>query len=201
MNARARPSNVPPQGALRAARLAARRAPRPWWPGRLRAAGAMIALAAALALAGCGYEQNRPRLPGKAERLTIGLVQNRTYTGELDVRLREEIRKRLLLNDAVVLTSPEQSELTLELDLNRLDITRTRDLSNTNVSGLTFALTGRMVVVATRDRTRRYMNEPIAVTTSLSFDRPVIETPSVRDEGISDLLRAFAREVELRLLW
>lgn len=161
----------------------------------------MIALAAALALAGCGYEQNRPRLPGKAERLTIGLVQNRTYTGELDVRLREEIRKRLLLNDAVVLTSPEQSELTLELDLNRLDITRTRDLSNTNVSGLTFALTGRMVVVATRDRTRRYMNEPIAVTTSLSFDRPVIETPSVRDEGISDLLRAFAREVELRLLW
>jgi hypothetical protein len=201
MNAPARPSNVPRQGTLRAAPLAARPTPRSAGARRFGAPGCAIALATLVALAGCGYEQNRPRLPGKAERLTIGLVQNRTYTGELDVRVREEIRNRLLLNGAVVLTSPERSELTLELDLNKLDIVRARDLTNTAVSSLSFVLTGRMVVADTRDPNHRYVNEAVVVTTSLNFDRPVLETPSVRDEGIGDLVRAFAKEVELRLLW
>ncbi|MCH7476625.1 MAG: hypothetical protein IIA14_00810 [SAR324 cluster bacterium] len=170
---------------------------------RKNRAGAIALLAGlfvvGLAVAGCGYRQEVPRLPDKATSIGIGSVKNRTATGQLDVLLKTALIRQLSRNPAFFLTGGERSQLILEIDLSRLDVSRARSVSNPEISSLAFTLRGKMKLIRRADGKAIFSGASISANTHLDFDLPVIETPALRDEGINDLVTAFARAVEERL--
>jgi len=174
-------------------------------PARLRvrppraAVLALAVLLGALLPAGCGYEQARPGLPAGARSLAIGLVRNATYRGELDVLLHDALRQRLLRAPGVHLTTPARSDLLLVVELTELDVVRARNLDDTNLSSLTFRLKGRMALYDQRGEHRQLTAGPVTAASVLNFARPVIETPSVQDEGLEEVIGVFAAEVEARV--
>ncbi len=160
--------------------------------------GAALVLAAALG--GCGYRQAVPRLPGDAGRLAIGPVRNHTFTGELDVRLREALRRRLLAHAFVRPVAGARSELVLEIDLDALDVQRRVDAIDPGRRVLTFTVRGRMRVRDRRGEDAVVHDQRVSAAEAVVVDATALETPAVRDEGIDDALDAFAAQVERRLL-
>ncbi len=165
--------------------------------GRRLTALLAVALLATLASgAGCGYRMESRGLPEGAASLGIGTIRNRTFTGELDVRLKHELRRKLLRNPAFALVSPERSQLVLEVDLLRADFVRSLDVSNTSISSLVLVLEGRINLRKARGGQPVIRNAGVAVSTRLDFDRSVIESAAVRDEIEHDAVVAFAAKVE-----
>ena len=166
-------------------------------------AGAIALLAGlfvvGLAVAGCGYRQEVPRLPDNATSVGIGSVKNLTSTGQLDVLLKTALIRQLSRNPALFLTGGERSQLILDIELSRLDVSRARSVSNAEISSLAFGLQGKMNLIRRVDGKAIISNAGIGANTHLDFDLQVIETPALRDEGINDLVIAFARAVEARL--
>jgi hypothetical protein len=157
------------------------------------------ALTALLLTGACGYRMDTVGLPDNAKSLGIGQIRNYTYTGELDVRLKHELRRKLLRNPAFTLTSPEHSELVLEVSLTRLTVSRPLDVSDTDLSALLYRLRGSVSVFRTFPERRLVLKQRITTIVRLDFDRPVMETPAVRDEINEDVVIAFAAEIEQAL--
>jgi hypothetical protein len=155
---------------------------------------------ALLALAGgCGYRLETARLPAGAATVYLGLVENRTQTGELDVRLRDKLRATVLRHSAAALAPLEQADLILDVALTGLNITRARDLASTNLQSVVIDLTGNITLVDRRTGRAQYRNTPLAVQARQDFDTPVVETPAIRADGINDVLDAFVAGVEKML--
>ena len=167
------------------------------------AAGLIAVLLVAAALTGpaggCGYRMEGQGLPGNARSLGLGQINNLTFTGELDVRLRSELRRVLLRNPAFSLTSPEASELVMEINLTRLTVTRPLDVSDTDLSSLRYQLRGTMLLFRREPVKRRILRTRLVARVRLDFDRAVMETPAVRDEIGEDVIIAFAELVEKAL--
>lgn len=170
--------------------------PPAWRPGLCAAIGLAWCLVLA---AGCGYRQDSPTLPGGARSLGIDVIHNQTFRGGVDVMLQKALRRLLLRNPALRLTSPVRGDLLLVVQLQDLTITRARSLTDTSISSLSYGLSGRMALYDNRDNAREVLSEDVSASAVLTFTRPVIETPSVQDEGLEDVIAAFAREVEARL--
>lgn len=160
---------------------------------------AALVLLAALA-AGCGYHMERRRLPDGARHLALEVVRNRTFTGELDVRLRAELRRLLFRDAGIRLTSRAESEQVLEITLTDIAVSRARSLDATDVSQLGYTLSGEMTLLETRSGRPLIDGQRVVGRSSLDFRRARIESPAVRDEGINDALADFARNVRDRLL-
>ncbi len=156
-------------------------------------------LAAALLLAGCGYSMETRSLPDHAHSLSIGKVRNLTYTGELDVRVKQELRQKLLRNPALVLKSPKESDLVLDIDLDSLNVSRALDVSDTDLSSLLYSLSGGMTLYRPFPRKTVVLQRKVSASTRLNFNQAVIETPAVRDEITTDVILAFVAEIEHQL--
>ncbi len=166
----------------------------------MRRGAARMAFAALLpGLVGCGYQMEAQHLPQNASTLAIGAVRNRTFTGELDLRLKDQLRRRLMRNPSFALTAAEGSELILEIDLTHAAFIRALDVSNTNLSSLSMRLRGRVRLRGTGAEAKLIRSQAISVGVTLSFDQPVIETPAVRDEITGDAIAAFVERVEAML--
>ncbi len=148
-----------------------------------------------LAVAGCGYRMETEGLPGNAHSLGIGRIRNLTHTGELDVRLRTELRRRLARNPSFRLTPPERAELQLEVALTRLRVTRPLDVSDTDLSSLRYVLGGVMTVFRRMPERKQIMRRKVNAMVRLDFDRAVIETAAVRDELDEDVIIEFAGQI------
>ena len=172
------------------------RAPR---PNRLPVRAALLLLLVALPAAGCGYRQDIPRLPGGARSLSVEAIRNYTDMGELDVRLRAHLRQRLAQQAHISLLPAAQGALVLSIDLDRFTLARTLDPTLAIERTFTYTLTGRLTRVDPRTGVRHLNGEAITVSAARAYP-PVLETPAIRDEGINDLLAAFAEQVEQRLL-
>ena len=72
-------------------------------------------LVLAVAVASCGYQLDGPRLPNNASRLSIATVKNETTTGELDIRLQQLLRSRMLRHTSFDLVAAEGSDMSLEV--------------------------------------------------------------------------------------
>lgn len=178
-------------------RLLPRGGPRPCGgtlPGVPLLAAALLAVA--LLGAGCGYRMETPTLPGNARSLGIGQIRNLTYTGELDVRLKNALRNQLLRNPGFLLTSPERSELVLEISLDELKVSRPLDVADTELSALVYRLRGTVTVYRMGPEKLEILKKRITAGSRLDFDIPVLETPAVRDEIRDDVIVAFAVKVE-----
>ena len=149
-----------------------------------------------LGLAACGYHMEGEYLPENLTTLSIGPIHNRTYTGELDVRLKHELRRKLSRNPNLRLAGQGRGELTLEIELTSANIIRRLDVSDTDLSSLRMRLKGKMILRRTDVRTRIVRQRKISVLARLGFDTPVIETPAVRDEITNDAIILFAEQVE-----
>ncbi len=156
-------------------------------------------LAILLGMTGCGYRMEQRGLPEQATSLGIGSIKNLTYTGELDVRLRHELRRKLLANPAFALISPERSQLILEVDLNRADFVRALSVSNTDISSLRIDLVGVVNLRRPRQKIPVIANAVIRASATLNFDSSVIESAAVRDEIENDVIVAFVKKVETLL--
>lgn len=152
-----------------------------------------------LTAAGCGYQMESSRLPGNATTLAIGNIRNLTYTGQLDIRLKSALRRKLERNPAIRLTAPGSGELLLEIELTELRVGRALDLADTDISSLGYVLSGRMLVRRTGGDKRILIREGVTASTTLNFNQPVIETPAVREEVAADVIDLFAEQVEKRL--
>jgi hypothetical protein len=160
-----------------------------------RAALGLVGVLLALA-AGCGYRVDTPRLPGNAGTLAIGVIRNRTFQGELDVRLQHRLRSLLLKHPGFELGPPDHSDLILDIELTQFRVVRGRDLASTNLTNVSFQLVG-LVSVYDRRQSRYYVNrQPVNSTSRLDFDSPTVETPAIRDEGLEDAVSSFAIQVE-----
>ena len=170
-----------------------RRCPRyrPWW------AGLAIWL---LLLGACGYGPDQARLPGDARSLSIGIIQNRTNAGELDVRLHSMLRQRLLRHPNIIVTSPDKSNLLLETRLNELRIVRERDVSSATVTSLSYTLLGDFSLLDQRDGVYWWSRQPVTASAALNFNVPTLETPAVQDEALNDTLERFADQLERYIL-
>ncbi|MBC8259142.1 MAG: hypothetical protein H8E38_09000 [SAR324 cluster bacterium] len=84
---------------------------------------------AGLFFSGCGYviEGNNPVLPKEAKTLAILPIQNQTYKAGLETDLAEQLKLLLRSNSSVKLTSSGQADLSLSINLLKLE---------TSVSGL-----------------------------------------------------------------
>ena len=151
-------------------------------------------------VAGCGYHMDKPRLPGGARNLSVAVIRNQTFTGEVDVRLQHELR-RLLYRDAGIHVTPrEQSQLNLEISIRKLVIVRRTSLQNTSVKNLTYRLSGEISLIDTDTGEVLIDGHPIATATRLDFIQAQLETPAIRDEILTDALKEFAQLIVDRLL-
>jgi hypothetical protein len=141
-----------------------------------------------------------PRLPNDRQTIAVAPVRNRTYEAELDVRLQQELRRRFFRDAAIRVGTPERSDLVLTVELERLLLTRARDLATFEVLALTYQLTG---VITLRDAVSGDLildRQPVGVTAVYSLTEATLETPAVRDEALHDVISAFADAVMSRLL-
>jgi hypothetical protein len=168
---------------------------------RRAAPRAMLAcLFAAVALAGCGYRMESPSLPNQRQSIGIDPIRNNTYEAELDVRLQEELRRRLFRDAGIRVAQPERSDLVLTVELKQLELTRIRDVDSTNVRKLTLNMTGAMTLRDTVSGQVLYDNVPVRATTRYDLPQSAVETPAVRDDALGDVIGAFADTVVKRLL-
>lgn len=180
-------------GAARARKAAPHRAVR----RRLQAGcGALTALLVSLTVAACGYHWESPRLPGNAGTIAFADIRNRTLTGEVDVRLAHRLRALLLKHPGIQLTTPDHSDLVLDIELTVLRIVRTRDLATTSLTGVSYQLAGQVSVYDRRTRQYYVYHEGLQGISTLNFDSPTVETPAIRDEGLDDAIQDFALKVE-----
>lgn len=167
----------------------------------LRQAPWLVAfLVLVLALPGCGYTLDSPRLPLNASRLSIATIKNSTTTGEMDIRLGQILRSRLLRQSSFDLVSVESSDLSLEIEMEDLKITRGRDLTTTTVSNIVYQLKANVSLLDRRTKAYYYYKAPVIANSRLDFDTPVIETPAIRDEGLTGVLEKFADRLEALVL-
>ena len=135
-------------------------------------------------------------LPENLKTLSIGTIHNRTYTGELDVRLKHELRRKLSRNPNLRLVGQDRGELILDIELTSARILRRLDVSDTDLSSLRMRLKGRMTLRRADEQARKVHQGGISVSTTLRFDTAVIETPAVRDEITNDAIILFVEKVE-----
>lgn len=171
-------------------------------PHRSAAPAAVLLLATLLPvlLAGCGYHQDVPALPGGARSLSLDAIRNRTDVGELDVRLRAELVRRLALQAHVTVLPAADTELRLSIVLDEATVSRALDPALTQDRSFSYTLSGRMTLLDTRTGARPVDGERIAVSVTRLHDPAVLETPAVRDEAYGRLLADFAEQVQRRLL-
>ena len=154
-----------------------------------------LALAGSLG-GGCGYRMETAKLPDNAESLGIGTIRNLTYKGELDIRLKNILRRRLLRNPAISVISPDRSQLILEIDLKKLIISRTQDVSDTDITSFGYTLKGEMQIIRAGPEKKVVLKKNIVAISVLSFNQPVIETPAVIDDAANEVMIIFAKKVE-----
>jgi len=168
--------------------------------GRAAAICLAAALALPLALGGCGYGLDSPRLPQGAGTIAIAAIRNRTTTGELDIRLAQLLRYRLSRHSTFSLAPEDSADVVLQVTLNDLKINRSRDLTSTNVSAIAFTLTGPVSLLDRRRSAYYLFNVQVSGSGRLDFDTPTSETPAIRDQGLTEVLNDYANSVEALLL-
>jgi hypothetical protein len=168
--------------------------------GAIRRLRITLVLPLCMALAGCGYRLDTPHLPNNASRLAVAAIRNETATGELDIRLQQFLRSRLLRHTSFDLVALDRGDLSLETVLVELKITRGRNLASTNVSSIVYELKGDASLFDRRSGAYYFLRTPVAVVSRLDFDAPVVETPAIRDEGLTGVLEKFAQRLEALVL-
>jgi hypothetical protein len=166
---------------------------------RVAAAFALL-LCLASALAGCGYHLDSPHLPNEAGTLSFAPIRNQSSTGELDIRLQDLLRARLVRHSNVNLVPVTRSDVSLTITLIDLRISRATDLTTTSVSSINYDLRGEVSLLDRRSGSYYFYRYPVAVTSRVDFDTPVVETPAIRDEGLTGILDAFSKRVETLVL-
>ena len=157
-------------------------------------------LMVSLLAVGCGYRQERPGLPAGARSLGLSPVKNLTGSGELDVRLQALLKRRFSGHANIRLRDPGKSDLRLHIDLTRFETTRRLDpaLALNRVFG--YRLQGTLTLFDARNGKALIAKYPLSASVRRYYADTVVETPAIRDEGLSDVLKAFADKVERRVL-
>lgn len=159
-----------------------------------------VATSLAWAGAGCGYQMESPRLPNDRHSIGVEPVYNRTYEAELDVRMQEELRRRLYRDPAIRVTPPERSELVLNVELQDLTLSRSRSLDSTDIRAITLSLRGVMSLRDAASGELIYDRQPVAVSSRYDLPDSALETPAVRDDALSTVLTDFADQIVRQLL-
>ncbi len=154
-----------------------------------------------LGAGGCSYRLESPHLPNEAGTLGLAAVRNRTFTGELDVRLQHRLRSLLLRHPGFQIGQPEHADLVLDVELSDLNVIRARDLASTNLTSVSYRLVGFISLYDRRSSQYYFNRQPVVSTSHQDFDTPVTETPAIRDEGLDDAVEGFARQVEGMLFY
>jgi hypothetical protein len=149
---------------------------------------------------GCGYGMDAPHLPNNHRTLALDPVRNRTFEGELDVRLQQALRRLLYRTAGVEMVSPDESGLLLTLEIQQLDLERARSLDSTDVKRLNYHIAG--VITLKEQGTGRLLIDkaPVAVNTRYDLPEAAVETPAVRDDAVNAVVAQFAEAVVARLL-
>ena len=152
-------------------------------------------LAGGMTLGACGYHAATPGLPGGEQALEIAPVANETATGELDLRLRVRLRRRLLAHPAIRPPASEGEGLSLRVRLTRHELERQQ--SRGGLLTRVHTLRGTMSLTRRRDDVYLRRNLPVQVRIERVDTSPGgVETPAALDPGTDDVLDAFAAEVE-----
>ena len=156
----------------------------------------LAAIAVVLAGGGCGYRQDVPALPAGARSLAIGQVNNLTGTGELDIRLRTLLKQRMRRRALVRLRPVETSDLVLSIDLTDFRIDRVLDPAIESDRSFGFLVAGRIILLDRRTGRALIAGRAVQAQVTRYHAPSVLETPAIRDEGITDVLTALAEQVE-----
>jgi len=150
-------------------------------------------------LSGCGYAMESQQLWNNAKTISIDIVQNKTEKGGLDIQVKSVVRELLSNRPNVRLASPRESDLSLEITLTTFQIDRSVDITNTNISHLSYRLGGSIKLRDNRAPEKSPPLRNVSVVSSTIFQQAVLETPAVRDEALHHILSEFAKSVESHL--
>jgi len=148
----------------------------------------------------CGYEMDAPRLPNNHRTLALNPVRNFTFEGELDVRLRQSLRRILYRTAGVEMGQPEESGLLLTLEIHKLDLVRARSLDNTAVLLLNYQIAGTITLKEQATGKLLMDKQPIALGARYDLPKADIETPAVRDDALKGVMDQFAEAIVAQLL-
>ncbi len=156
--------------------------------------------AVSLFAVGCGYQQERPGLPAGARSLGLAPVKNLTGSGELDVRLHALLKRRFSGHANIRLRDPGKSDLELRIDLTRFETTRVLDPAIESDRVFGYVLHGTLTLFDARSGKALISKHPLSASVRLYHAATVVETTAIRDEGLTDVLKAFTNQVERRVL-
>ena len=150
-------------------------------------------------LAACGYRADVPTLPGGAPSLTLAPVRNETAQVGLDILLGQRLREGLMRRPAVRPPSGPEDGVELDIRLTRFTITRQELAQQGGLVRRVYDLRGQITV-----RDRRLLNtlidgETVAARIERHDRATAPETAALVDQGIADVVDAFAQRVEQRL--
>ena len=162
----------------------------------LRTMMGVLACATLLFTVGCGYRIETMRLPEGNATVYLDRVENLTTTGELDVLLRQKLRGVLMRNSSSILVPHDEADVILNVRLHTLNQGRTRDLSSTDIRGISYQLIGDVTLIHRRSGKLLINRAGINVGAGQEYDKSLQDTPAIRGDGINDVLIAFSEAVE-----
>jgi hypothetical protein len=108
----------------------------------------------------------------------------RRFSGHANIRLRD----------------PGKSDLELRIDLTRFETTRALDPAIASDRVFGYRLQGLLTLFDARTGRALISRHPLSVSVRRYHAETVVETTAIRDEGLTDVLKAFADQVERRVL-
>ena len=144
---------------------------------------------------GCGYEVERPGLPGGASSISLGIIQNKTQQGGIDVKLKTFLRQAISSQSGFDVRDQQSSDTILEVTINSFNASRAIDITNTNISNLTYHLTGAMRLVDNRYSKEVLIDTSFNVVSTVIFSDFALETPAIRQSAMETLLQKVADQI------
>ncbi|MDH4247624.1 MAG: LPS assembly lipoprotein LptE [Deltaproteobacteria bacterium] len=151
-----------------------------------------------LLLGGCGYAPEATVLPGGAYRIWLAPVENVTSQAEVDVILREKLRRMLLSRPTVMLVGEEESRVILKVIVFRVDTGRALSTDSTGTARrhLVYTAYGRFTLSDRVDGRLIIRDAPVTGSGQSWLPTGQGEPPAARQEALDSALAVLAAQVE-----
>ena len=155
---------------------------------------------------GCNYqlEGTNPQLPSGAATIAIIPIQNRTFQSGLETRLMRHLRQLLRNNSSVHLSSLQEADLILDIQLQSLDTKQTSVSADGATVALQLALQGSVTLNHRKNRQLLWREKELNARGVLLYEKGETSkglTGSTIGRGLDEVTSAFAKRIYERIFF